>query len=244
MMAALIASLDELSPAETRVWHGSKVGEHVDFIRDKQPDSEQVRAQNEASPTIRAGLLAQLLTGDGIAGGFGVRALWLRGAQIQGHLDLEAASLRSPLTLKDCRFEHTITLNQVAAPSISLSGSTVPTIDARQLVTHGNLELDDGFIALDGVSLEGANIGGKLVCTGGQFHNKDGVALNADSVTIGLDMLCDKPFAASGEVRLFGARIGGQFQSCVDSIRRAYSRAPFEIQARSSPSRTIDRRCR
>ncbi len=211
-MAPPIATPDELSPAETRVWHASRVGEHVDFLANKQPGGEEASTQIEASRTIRAGLLAQLLTGEGLAAGVAVRALWLRGARIQGHLNLESASLRCPLTLTDCQFDHAITLNQAVAPSISLSGSTVPAIEARQLVTHGNLELDEGFTALGGVSLEGAHIGGKLVCTGGQFQSKDGLALNADSVTIGLDLLCDGAFMASSEVRLFGAHIGGQFQ--------------------------------
>ncbi len=211
-MAPPIATPDELSPAETRVWHASRVGEHVDFLANKQPGGAEASTQIEASRTIRAGLLAQLLTGEGLAAGVAVRALWLRGARIQGHLNLESASLRCPLTLTDCQFDHAITLNQAVAPSISLSGSTVPAIEARQLVTHGNLELDEGFTALGGVSLEGAHIGGKLVCTGGQFQSKDGLALNADSVTIGLDLLCDGAFMASSEVRLFGAHIGGQFQ--------------------------------
>jgi len=61
--------------------------------------------------------------------------------------------------------------------------------------------------------LDQAHIGGQINCTGGQFSNPGGVALNADSLTVDGGMFCGEGFSATGEVRLPGAHIGVQL-SC------------------------------
>ncbi|MEM1430909.1 MAG: hypothetical protein AAGG09_15745, partial [Pseudomonadota bacterium] len=70
------------------------------------------------------------------------------------------------------------------------------------------------FRAAGEVRLSGARIGGQLACEGGVFENASGLALNAEGAEITRDVFLqaqgELPFRASGEVRLRGARIGGQ----------------------------------
>jgi hypothetical protein len=110
----------------------------------------------------------------------------------------------------DCSFASAINLNETTAVSGRLSGSHVPAVHARQLLTRGDLRLDKGFCVSEGVDLSGAHIGGLLACTDGQFSNSDGIALNADRLTVDQEMDCNEGFSATGEVRLRGAHIGGQ----------------------------------
>src|SRR6516162_3003588 len=137
----------------------------------------------------------------------------IQGARITGELNLEASTLRCPLALLDCSFASAINLSEATAVSVRLSGSHVPTLDARQLRTRGDLRLDEGFSVSGGVELLGAHIGGQLSCTGGQFSNPNGPAFSARGLTVDLDMFCGEGFSATGEVRLLGAHIRGNLSS-------------------------------
>ena len=66
------------------------------------------------------------------------------------------------------------------------------------------------FKAEGKVSLAGAKIGGQLNCTDGRFQNREGVALNAQSVTVAGSVFLRRGFKADGEVSLVGADIEGQ----------------------------------
>jgi len=59
------------------------------------------------------------------------------------------------------------------------------------------------------VRLQGAEIGGTLDCDGGRFKNAKSAALNAERAKISGPVLLRNGFESEGEVRLFGAEIGG-----------------------------------
>jgi len=210
-VTAVIVGEKDLSQAELRVWRGAKIGEQVDFrVGDHDLDLPENGSGWDATRTVRGELLSQVLRGVGLASGIAIRSVWITGARITGDIDLEAATLLCPLTLAECHFDAPIALNQGSAQEISLSGSYLPGLSAGQLVTRGDLELDDGFHVQGGVHLEGAHIGGQLLCSRGSFRSSDGPALAADSLVVEQDMYCDDKFIATGEVRLVGAHIKGQ----------------------------------
>ena len=80
-------------------------------------------------------------------------------------------------------------------------------------------------VAVRGIRVQGARIGGVLSCTGGQFSNPYGRALNADKLTVDQSMFCDEGFSASGEVNLLGAHIGGQLSCTGGQFSNADGRA-------------------
>jgi hypothetical protein len=105
----------------------------------------------------------------------------------------------------------TINLSEATAASVRLSGSHLGGLLARQLTTRGDLRLDDGFTVASGsVDLAGAQIGGDLRCTGGQFSNPGGDAIDAEKLSVVGQMSCEAPFSAAGQVILLLAHIGGQ----------------------------------
>jgi hypothetical protein len=105
---------------------------------------------------------------------------------------------------------------------LSFSGAQLTTEHGSALTADG-LRVDadmfcqvlneQRFTAIGEVSLLGAHIGGGLSFTGAQLTNEDGPALNADGLRVDADMFCQaaekQPFAATGEIRLLDAHIGG-----------------------------------
>jgi hypothetical protein len=226
----------DLTDTERKVWQAAATGVVVDLrFGDSQLDSPEKWAEWGTDRTVRADVIADLLIGDGEAAALPVRGVRLQGARITGKLNLEASTLRCPLALLDCSFANVITLNEATAVSVRLSGSHVPAVYARQLLTRGDLQLDEGFHVSGGIELSGANIGGQLDCTGSQFSNPNGPALYADRLTVVRDIVCGEGFAASGEVRLPGAHITGVF-----SCQVGYFSNPDGL-AFSADNLTVDR---
>ena len=89
----------------------------------------------------------------------------------------------------------------------------------------GSVFLNRGFHAEGEVRLLGARIGGALDCSGVTLVNPSkgqsagtGIALNADSADVAGSVFLNRGFHAEGEVRLLGARIGGQLNCFGASI--------------------------
>jgi len=162
-----------------------------------------------SSRAVEASMLSSLLTVAIGADGWTYRPLRLAGARITGALDLESATLTRPLYLQDCFLEDPVKLNDAHAITIRLAGCHLPGIIGSALHTSGDLRLNDGFTAIGNVDLRSARIGGALNCDGGTFTNRNGVALNAGSLTVDGDMFCSGKFTATGPVILGGAHISG-----------------------------------
>jgi len=67
------------------------------------------------------------------------------------------------------------------------------------------------FKAEGTVWLAGADISRQLNCTGGNFHNKGKIAINAENIKASGGVVLNDGFNAEGAVWLVGAEIGGQF---------------------------------
>jgi hypothetical protein len=160
--------------------------------------------------TIRAGLLARLLTGNLTPKGGRPQAVKLRGARIVGPLDLMASTIICPLLLRDCYFDEPVNFEEAAAPAIHMPGCHLPALYASQLRITRSMWLNDGFTATGEINLDGARIGGQLSFDGAKLASADGVALSADGLTVEYDLLFDEGFTATGEINLDRARIGGQ----------------------------------
>lgn len=79
----------------------------------------------------------------------------------------------------------------------------------------GSLYLRDRFIAEGLVRLRGCDVGGNLICDGGQFrnpldpdHSETGTALDAEAIRVAGFVSMRQKAAFEGRVRLFGADIG------------------------------------
>ncbi len=162
-----------------------------------------------AANTVRADLIRFLLLSGDAAHPVHELGVMLRGAWINGTLNLHQLQLELRLVARDCHFAEVPNFMNASLPELSLSGSHCPGLLADRLRVQGAVFLGDGFHASGEVRLLGADIGGNLHCSGGRFDKADGKALSADGVAVKGDVILSNKFHATGEVRLTGADIGG-----------------------------------
>jgi hypothetical protein len=202
---------DELSEPERALKAALPSGETVD-LRANAPGVSDDPADGAAwgpERTVGAELIRELLVAETPPGIPPPRALKLRGARIEGELDLERDSLRCPPTLQDCFFEQSLNFREARVPGLRLPGSRVPGLDAQQLDARGNLELSN--IAAEGeIRLLGAKIAGELDLSGAHLANPEGPALNGDGMSVDGSVSCGEGFVAKGEVSLLSAKIAGK----------------------------------
>jgi hypothetical protein len=218
----------ELSAVERKLLPAATIGMLVDLhVGDAELDNPVQGGAWGTTRTVRAEVLADLLTGTRYTGAGRPRALKLGGARITGSLDLEGATLACPLLLRDCHFDEPVNLSDATAPAIRLPGCHLPALTADQLRTTANLELNHGFAARGEIRLTGAHIGGNLDLSGANLANPGGCALSADLLTVDQSMTCVDRFAAQGEVRLDGAHICGQIDLSGAHLANPGGRALF-----------------
>jgi hypothetical protein len=184
----------KLTEAEKKLFRAVADGE----IADLSGDAGMLRADRIAW-LFRNPQALSLITGRGVA---------IKGARIEGELDLKDADVPFPLECANCAFGDKITLTNAKIRRLDLTGTHTAAIDASHLKVEGSVYLDQGFRATDTVTLEGANVGGYLTCTGGHFLDSGKVAIRAVGLTVGADAYFNAGFIAEGEVNLINARIG------------------------------------
>ena len=197
----------ELTPLEAEMVAAAAAGELVDRGEGSFSLAE-MRTWGEER-TIRAVMLRHLL----VAGQWPVhpKGVRLRGVRISGHLDLEAAALRCPLSLNCCYLDAHIPacLDHAKAQRVTLTGCQLPGMTGEML-TASELDLSGSTVAYP-LRLTGAEIIGQLICRGTQLTGADsnGDALVAEGMKAG-SVLLTGGFTAAGAVRLPGAEITSQ----------------------------------
>jgi hypothetical protein len=204
-----MATAGKLTDHEQRIVEAAETGRLTD-LRAREPDQDDPArgAMWNADRTVRADVLVELLVGERPGQVRRPRAIKVRGARIKGRLDLDACELACPLLLQDCYIEQPINLNDATAPAIRLPGCYFVSLNADQLRTAGDLELN-GITALGRVSFRGADIGGRLNLSGASLNGL-AYALFADGLTVKQSLHFQGGRTTRGEVRLIGAHIEGQ----------------------------------
>ena len=99
-----------------------------------------------------------------------VKGIVLAGAQIEGFLDLEYATVPFPLTFIGCVFDDTVDFAFAETQAITFSGCWTRAIQAAFCKLHGNLSLNgEAFRAVGGAHFEGSTIDGMVSCSDGRF---------------------------------------------------------------------------
>jgi hypothetical protein len=150
--------IDELTPAERRVWQAFSRGAEVNF---RTTPDEEATAGNTWGPerTLRAEVLRKLLlNGPRTAGETAV--LKVAGARITGRLDLQYAAVDCPIHLWACYFEEEIDLYGAQLRRLSLGVSVLPSLHATSLRLDDSLRLTlcrvRGPVRLAGARITGA----------------------------------------------------------------------------------------
>jgi hypothetical protein len=201
---------------ESVVAHAGR-GEALDLFVEETPDAGRthvrfaVMGKWGADRTVRAEVLRHLLVeSQWPVHAKGVR---LRGARIEGVLDLESATLRCPLVLRDCYLDsgQPVSLDYATASRLEMVRCRLAGLAADTLVATMGLDLS-GSTFTGPVRLVGANVTGQLSLRGAEITatDKDQNALVADRITVDGGAFLDGGFTAAGTVRLHGAIVIGQ----------------------------------
>lgn len=199
------ASSQRWSQSERRLRLAARRGELLDFRSSGGAEPTSIWG---ASRSVRASVLAELLSVRLPALPGKSAAVRLAGARITGALDLSHFHIAQSVELLECWFDEPLHLTTSHAETISLRGCRIPGLSAQGLRTDGELDLD-GLVCSAEIDLTDASLGGSLVLSAAQLSNPDGSALSADGITVNGDVFCRTGFRAIGEVHLLGARIDG-----------------------------------
>lgn len=202
--------INDLTPAERRVWEAFPRGRTVDF-RASSDDTPESGAEWGPERTVRADVLRALLL-DGPRQEGETPVLRVTGARISGRLDLQYADVAGPVHLWACYFDEEPDLYGAQLRQLYLGRSVLPGLHAVALRVDGSLRMT-GCRVRGPVRLGGARIAGAVFFDGAEL-GEEGVELTEpvlalNRVTIDDALQADGGFTAHGLVRLAGAVVAG-----------------------------------
>ncbi|MET7656819.1 membrane-associated oxidoreductase, partial [Streptomyces sp. NPDC005486] len=192
--------INDLTPAEQRLWRAFATGATVDF--------RAAGEENGPERSVRAAVLrALLLNGPREPGE--IAALKVVGARVTGVLDLRNAVVGSMFRLIHCRFDEAPRLVGAQLNYVSLRDSELPGLDASHTRIDGGLRLTRCRIG-GAVHLSRAQISGALYLDGAAVTATDPTqpVLQLNQVSIDND-LCARGLRTQGLIRLDGASVTG-----------------------------------
>ncbi|MGW2477468.1 oxidoreductase [Streptomyces sp. NPDC001665] len=202
-------SYDELTPSERELWDAFPEGRRVD-LRTGAPDADRVTAGGEWGPgrTVRAVVIAALLSGGNAARPGAVAGVELVGARISGCLDLPDVAIGQALRIEECWFEEAPKLIGASTRTIRIADSRLPGLEAALVRVEGHLDLSRSRVegCLD---LLNASVAGELVLNGTRVCVSEGWGVIADGLNAGGGIFCMHGFTARGGIRMRGAQLTG-----------------------------------
>ncbi len=194
----------ELTTAEETLLQECQVGRPTQLEDGTRPEAPS-DARN-----VHAELLRYLIKGGCAGCRVDENGVMLQGAYVIGPLDLGFVTAQGQTMLVSCTFEKELYATHARLELLALNDSRCEGLDAQGIRVTGHILLRGAFSSRGTVYLAGSEIGGQLVCSGGQIENAGGMALNAQGATVAESVVLDDGFSAIGEVSLSGAEIGGQ----------------------------------
>ncbi|ELS58068.1 hypothetical protein [Streptomyces viridochromogenes] len=199
--------INNLTPAELRVWRAFPRGEVVDFRTDRDEDAATGADWGEER-ALRASVLKALLVSAPREDGE-IAALRVVGARIMGPLDLTHAVVDHSIRLSRCHFTEPPDLYGTQLRRLSLRGSVLPALDLGSARVDGLVNLSECRVH-GRVHLSGAQISGGLFLERAELTARDDrePVLKLTRTAIG-DDLWAPGLRVRGEMRLNGAQVSG-----------------------------------
>lgn len=162
--------------------------------------------------------------------------LVIKGARIEGHLDVGCGTLR-PFMFQDCRFDLPPNLNDSIASFVGFTGCAMPGLNAARLTCSGPVWLQNSQFSQQ-VDFENATMGG-LSAGSIVTDSKAGSSFNMDGSRVGHDVRFLQS-AFFGGLSMSGAIIGGELRLDRAKVERpsalGLAIASKEIKVRGSVS--------
>ena len=153
---------------------------------------------------VRAEVIRFLLLGGVTADAGTLPVLRLKGAHVTGPLEVEYADVAAPVSLRNCRFDETVSFFGSRLRRLNLEGSTMPGLIASSVILDATLRLTDCRCA-GHVGVGNSQITGSLIANGARLDSLDCLSLRVSG-----DVLAGGGFVCAGELGLVNADIGGR----------------------------------
>lgn len=203
-----------LDQADRKLFLAVANGELADFSAKDETQNDPCKAEEWAADRrIKSDRITWLCKNPQASAEIRQKGIGIKGALIEGKLDLQFANLAFPLFFEKCAVTDEINLRSARLPMLFLSGSHIKQFGGNGLRVDGSIILREGFVARAEVQMTGAIIAGNFECDAGHFLNAGGIALNLEQAKIGGTVLFRRGFEANGEVRLLMATVGGNLVS-------------------------------
>lgn len=154
--------------------------------------------------TIRADLLALLITGGANGDGLHPEGVTLQGGYITGQLTLTHRAAVGDTGILDCHFDSAPEMRGAKFTTLALSGSHLPGLNAQGVEVAQSLFLRNAEVT-GTTDLNSARIGGQLDCEGATFDIKGDVALTLQSAVVGESLIWRQMKFKSGTIVLAAA---------------------------------------
>ena len=202
-----------LEPAEEKFFQAVIERRTADFsVNEHEKDDPAQSVQWGEERVLEAKRIVEFLTDSEAISLIPHNGIEVKGARIDGDLELRAIKIPFPLIFKRCAFKGDVNLKNCKIWVLDFSGSHVRSIDCTDSEVDKGIFLSDGFRSNGIVCIERATIGGPLDCTGAEFLNPDDTVLDADGIKVAGDVLLNNGFSAEGMVSLVEARIKGNLE--------------------------------
>ena len=198
----------DLTQPERLIWQAATNGKAVVFGGGDPRDLSSPTDWG-ADRTIRGRALAELLTLAGSIGPPTVRQIVIEGARVSGTVDLSHTEVATPVRFVRCIFEDNVRLSLARMRTLQFNTCVLTSVNAAGASFDGLLEVTQSEVRR-GISLDSARVSHVVKLSGSTISAKTTAALNADGLAVGGNMLLRDQFHSVGELRLVGARIGGQ----------------------------------
>ena len=181
-------------------------------LRTGDPDLDRLdRADSwDKARTIRAEVICALLLGAlPVEPGFSP-ALRLRGARIDGRVDIMGATVTSPIVCEHCYFDQELRFVEATTKTVRFVSCRLASFNGARMRAEGIVNFADTSVG-NTLRLDRAKVMGE-VCLGRARLGQDpaGIALAAEGLTVEGPLECNDGFTARGSILMRGARIGGR----------------------------------
>ena len=168
---------------------------HTEFLQNKDllpaesillgslAENERCSFTKNSENKIRGSLLESLIRTDQNTSMLPDKGIVIEGAFIVGDIDLCGCTIAKPIEFHGCKVLGVLDLSKSKISELILKGTSVERLKLGGIKCSGNIILSYGFKTLHTVSARGAQIGGQLGCSGGEFLGYP-LAITLESATV------------------------------------------------------------
>ncbi|MFJ1968388.1 membrane-associated oxidoreductase [Streptomyces sp. NPDC087903] len=200
--------INDLTPAEERVWRAFTTGADVDFREGTDEDAANGGGWGPER-TVRAAVLRSLLLNGPQQDGE-IASLRVAGARVTGMLDLQYATIDHPVRLRHSYFDEIPRFHAGRLRELNLSESALPGLTAQAMRVDGVLRMTRSRFR-GPVRLGGTQITGSLYMESAHVDAPEDAtepALQLNQVSVGADLWAPG-LRTRGQIRLNGATVTG-----------------------------------